>query len=251
MRLKLLGTGDSGGVPVWGCECALCHRARSVTSLRRRPTSAALTAGSTSLLIDAGRSDLSDLVVPGSVRGVLLTHFHVDHVQGLFPLRWGSGSTLPVWCPPDPDGCADLYRHPGVLDFRPVEAFTPFDIGPVQVTAIPLEHSKLCFGWLVAHAGKHLAWLSDTIGLGAESLAFLAEHSIDLAVVDCTHPPSNTPPRNHNGLDQALDVIAELAPKRALLVHLSHHCARYFEEHSNGLPRQVSVAHDGLTVAIA
>jgi ribonuclease BN (tRNA processing enzyme) len=32
---------------------------------------------------------------------VLLTHYHLDHVQGLFPLRWGVGAPIPVYGPPD------------------------------------------------------------------------------------------------------------------------------------------------------
>jgi phosphoribosyl 1,2-cyclic phosphate phosphodiesterase len=36
----------------------------------------------------------------------LLTHYHLDHVQGLFPLRWGVGAPIPVYGPPDDAGCA-------------------------------------------------------------------------------------------------------------------------------------------------
>ncbi len=57
---------------------------------------------------------------------MLLTHYHPDHVQGLFHLRWGCGESIPVYGPKDPQGCADLYRHPGVLDFQvPLKPFKP------------------------------------------------------------------------------------------------------------------------------
>ncbi len=42
----------------------------------------------------------------------------MDHVQGLFPLRWGVGDKIPVYGPPDEQGCDDLFKHPGLLDFQ-------------------------------------------------------------------------------------------------------------------------------------
>ncbi|MGK3928170.1 hypothetical protein, partial [Enterococcus faecium] len=75
---------------------------------------------------------------------IMLTHYHMDHVQGLFPLRWGMGELIPVFGPPDSQGCDDLFKHPGILDFQ--APFTPFE--PVQwpgitVTPVPLQHSKI------------------------------------------------------------------------------------------------------------
>ncbi|MEX0633936.1 hypothetical protein M8494_25840 [Serratia ureilytica] len=41
----------------------------------------------------------------------------MDHVQGLFPLRWGCGNSILVYGPPDEQGCDDLFKHPGILGF--------------------------------------------------------------------------------------------------------------------------------------
>ncbi len=75
-------------------------------------------------LLDAGRPDLMEHHPAGSFQQVLLTHYHLDHVQGLFPLRWGVGASIPVYGPPDDAGCDDLLKHPGLLDFS--HTVTPF-----------------------------------------------------------------------------------------------------------------------------
>ena len=118
MKLTLLGTGNAAGMPVYGCECQRCTLARVDRSQQRSACSALLEVGEHRYLIDAGQLHLCERFPHGTLQGIFLTHFHPDHVQGLFELRWGVNITLPVYCPPDPQGCADLYKHPGILDFQ-------------------------------------------------------------------------------------------------------------------------------------
>lgn len=122
MRITFLGTGAAGGVPLYGCRCEACTLAMENPALRRAPCSALIETGDTRILIDGGLMDLHTRFAPGELDAILLTHFHPDHVQGLFHLRWGRGPRIPVLIPPDPDGCADLFRHPGILDFQPQTA---------------------------------------------------------------------------------------------------------------------------------
>src|SRR5690606_41488948 len=92
--------------------------------LRRNPWRGLLEMVDVKLMIDAGRTDLCERFAPGELQGIILTHYHMDHVMGLFQLRWGANLTIPVYGPDDPVGCDDLYKHPGILDFRP--PFKPF-----------------------------------------------------------------------------------------------------------------------------
>lgn len=143
LTLTLTGTGGAQGVPAWGCECAACARARRSPQYRRQPCSGVVKFNDAITLIDAGLHDLADRWSPGSFQQFLLTHYHMDHVQGLFPLRWGVGDPIPVYGPPDEQGCDDLFKHPGLLDFsHTVEPFVVFDLQGLQVTPLPLNHSK-------------------------------------------------------------------------------------------------------------
>ncbi len=233
--LTLTGTGGAQGVPAWGCECAACARARRSPQYRRQPCSGVVKFNDAITLIDAGLHDLADRWSPGSFQQFLLTHYHMDHVQGLFPLRWGVGDPIPVYGPPDEQGCDDLFKHPGLLDFsHTVEPFVVFDLQGLQVTPLPLNHSKLTFGYLLETAHSRVAWLSDTAGLPEKTLKFLRNNQPQVMVMDCSHPPRADAPRNHCDLNTVLALNQVIRSPRVILTHISHQFDAWLME--NALP---------------
>lgn len=250
MRLTLLGTGDAGGVPCYGCDCAACRRARQDPTYRRQPCSALLDWGTERWLIDGGLTDLGDRFPPGTLSGILLTHFHVDHVQGLFHLRWGVGDSITVHCPPDPQGCADLYRNPGLLRFQPLTAFTPLPLGLGLVTPVPLQHSKLTFGYCFEDSDGKLAYLTDTVGLPPKTQRFLQRWQPDVVVLDCAHPPQLQPLRNHNDMTRALATLTDLQPRQSWLTHIGHGCDRWFLANQPSLPDSIHLSRDGDIISL-
>ncbi|NYT85847.1 phosphonate metabolism protein PhnP [Pollutimonas harenae] len=246
MRLTLLGTGNAGQVPVYNCFCAACERARAKPQYRRGPCSALLEFGTQRWLVDAGLTDLAERFPPGSLSGIIQTHYHADHAQGLLHLRWGLDMSLPVLGPPDPDGLADLYKYPGILDFsRKLEAFVPAQLDGCVVTPVPLAHSKITYGYVFEAEGQRYAYLTDTVGLPPDTQAFLARQPLDLLVLDCSFAPTTTAPRNHNDLSRALDTIHALNVKQAVLTHISHGLDVWLMDEANTLPDGVVVGHDG------
>ncbi len=245
MKITLLGTGDVRQVPVYGCDCEACYRARIDVSYVRRPCSAMLESGGLRLLLDGGLTDLSHRFKPGDLDAILLTHYHVDHVQGLFHLRWGLGPTIPVLGPDDQNGCADLLKHPGMLEFRPpLVAFETFRMGALEITPLPLQHSKPTYGYLFHEGTRSIAYLTDTVGLPAETEAFLKLQTLDLMVLDCSHPPSDTPPRNHNDLNMALAIHHSIRPQKTVLTHIGHELDALFAQKLIELPAGVYLAED-------
>ncbi|VFT22678.1 carbon-phosphorus lyase complex accessory protein [Pseudomonas aeruginosa] len=242
MRLTLLGTGDARQVPVYGCDCPACRNARADAGLRRRPCSALLECAGQRWLIDSGLVDLCERFPPHSLDGILQTHYHADHAQGLLHLRWGQGLVIPVHGPADPEGLADLYKHPGILDFsQPFGAFERRQWGALAATALPLVHSKPTFGYLLEGASeegtiRRLAYLTDTVGLPADSASRLLAAPLDLLVLDCSMPPQEQPPRNHNDLTRALECIDSLRPRRAVLTHVGHTLDAWLLDHPAALP---------------
>ena len=249
MRLTLLGTGDARQVPVYGCQCVACTAALADHDLRRLPCSALIECADQRWLIDSGLSDLTERFPPRSLSGILQTHYHADHAQGLLHLRWGQGLVIPVHGPADPEGLADLYKHPGILDFsQPFAAFERRALGALQVTALPLAHSKPTFGYLFEGDGQRFAYLTDTVGLPDDTREYLQRAPLDLLVLDCSMPPQPQPPRNHNDLTLALQTIEWLRPGRAVLTHVGHTLDAWLMEHSGQLPGNVVVGRDGITV---
>lgn len=248
MRLTLLGTGAAGGVPRYGCACPACARARRDPRCIRRPCSALVEAGDTSILIDAGLMDLHERFPPGRLTAVVLTHLHPDHVQGLFHLRWGVGRPLPVYRPPDLQGCADLYKHPGLLDFRPLSTFEPFALGAFHFTPLPLTHSRPTLGYAIEHAdGARFAYLTDTCGLPRDTEKFLRTWGEFELILDCSYPPGSEP-GNHNDWDSALSSVAALRPRHTWLTHIDHTLDAWLLENLVVLPECLSVGQDGLVV---
>ena len=251
MRLVFQGSGDSAGVPVYGCRCAVCHAARTDPAVRRGPSSVLLEADETRVLIDAGMADLCARFAPGTLTSILLTHYHVDHVQGLFHMRWGTNLRVPVIGPEDTEGCADLFKYPGILDFsRRAKPFNSLQLGTLQVTPVPLQHSVPTLGYVVEHGGKRLAYLTDTRGLPEATKAWLSKAAIDLMVIDCMFPP-NSAPSNHNNVDTALACHDAVHPVRTLFTHISHDTDMWLREHAERLPANVAIAHDGLECSLA
>ncbi|MDR2092437.1 MAG: phosphonate metabolism protein PhnP [Azoarcus sp.] len=280
LRLTFLGTGNAAQTPVYGCACPVCARARQETAYRRGPCSALLEIAGQRWLIDSGLPDLAERFPVGSLTGILQTHYHADHAEGLLRLRWGLAPPLPVYGPDDPAGFADLYRHPGPLDFsRPFTAFerrrmtsanrarpmgeeypvegeplASDDTGVFYVTAIPLAHSRPCFGYLIEAApadsarNVRLAYLTDTVGLPPESETYLKRQRIDLLVLDATFPPQPSAPRNHNDLTRALQTAAVLAPGKTLLTHIGHTLDAWLSSPDAQLPPGVACAKDGAYV---
>jgi phosphoribosyl 1,2-cyclic phosphate phosphodiesterase len=250
MKVTFLGTGDAGGVPLYGCDCVACSKARSLAALRRGPCSALVESGDTRVLIDAGLMDLAERFPPNSLAAIVLTHFHPDHVQGLFHLRWGIGTPIRVYSPPDKDGCADLYKHHGILEFMQLTKFVPIVIGGCRLTPLPLEHSKRTFGYFIEDGtGAGFAYLTDTIGLPRDTQDFLEGKCFDLAL-DCTHAPQ-TVARNHNDLATALHIVGRIAPRHTWLTHISHEMDAWLLANEASLPGNVSVVRDGQTEGIA
>lgn len=269
MRVSFLGTGDAGGVPLYGCDCVACLRARADTAYRRRNCSALIETRTTRILLDAGLTDLTDRFPPGSLSAILVTHFHPDHVQGLLHLRWGRGTPIPVFAPPDSEGCADLYKNHGLLQFQALAKFEAVTVGDLCITPLPLIHSRPTFGYAIEdQLGARFAYLTDTSGLPPRTESFLQAWQPDGMAIDCCHPPREQAPRNHNDFSRALDCLnaagigtgseTESGTGNATgsgaesgagwLTHLGHDFDLWEMGNQVELPPGVRIARDGETV---
>lgn len=247
MRLTLLGTGNSAGMPLYGCDCERCNDVRLNPPLRRGPACARIEVEDNAYLIDAGLMEIADKYPAGSLAGIFLTHFHPDHIQGLLHLRWGTGNKIPVYCPPDSTGCADLFKHPGILDFNKQKKFVTFELGNLKITPLPLIHSKVTFGYLFEYNKKRIAYLTDTKGLPPKTLTWLNQQPLDLLVIDTCFSPLRDS-SGHNNLTDTLLIHSQLQPKRTVLTHISHEFDVWLNQNASILPQAVSAAQDNQIV---
>lgn len=261
MLFTVLGTGSAAQLPVYNCRCLACERALANSSFIRRPASAMLRIDRDVYLFDSGLMDLrarfpspaADDTVSPRLKAIFQTHYHADHAQGLLNLRWGVDTRLPVYGPVDKEGFADLYKFPGILDFSPtLQPFQRMELtledasSPVEITALPLQHSRPTLGYLIeVTGGKALAYLTDTGGLSPRVIELLREKEVDYLIIDCSFDPT-VEFKGHNNLSQALALVPQLQAKSFYLTHIDHSLDSYLIKNPEQLTQGVQLARDGM-----
>jgi len=252
MKLTFLGTGTSTGVPSIGCDCETC-RSEDPRDKRLRVSVLIENAGRT-VLIDTS-SDFRQQALRARINyldAVLITHCHVDHVFGLDdirPLNFRYGA-MPIFA--NEPAWTDLRRifqyifEPshfggGLPQLIPhtVMSQASFNIGEdLLITPIEVIHGKLP---VIAYRLNEFAYATDLKSIPQASMDAL--RGLDVLVLDCVRiKPHST----HLCLEEALDIIADLAPQRAFLTHLNHDILH--ERDSRLLPDNVEFAFDGLVI---
>jgi phosphoribosyl 1,2-cyclic phosphate phosphodiesterase len=252
--LVVLGCGTSMGVPMIGCDCAVCTSTNPKNSRTRPSVLFQLPGGN--LLIDTGPELRIQLVRERiqDVNAVLYTHYHVDHLFGLDDVRvfpWKHNRPMPVYCTDDVEevirSAFSYAFHPPPSDapsfvlpqlvFHRID-HRPFELLGETVTPIPLLHGR--FNVLGFRVGD-LAYCTDVNRIPDASWPLLA--GLDTLILDCLRPGESHP--SHFGLDDALAVIERVKPKRTYFTHMSH---KWDVDHLPPLPPNVEPAFDGLRI---
>lgn len=251
-----LGTGTSHGVPTIGCGCPTCTSPDPKN--RRTRCAVALGLPEGNLLIDTPPELRIQLIREriGLIHALLYTHGHADHLFGLddvriFPLYLGH--EMPVYCESaveksirrsfdyafDPE--VQSYPAGGVpkLVFRRID-LEPFRVLGCHVTPLRMIHGRY---QVLGFRFGNIAYCTDTKIIPRESMEQL--QGLDVLILDCLrHEPHPT----HLSVDEALVIVKELAPKRTLLTHISHHLEH--ETTNRELPPGVQLAYDGLRIPL-
>lgn len=256
LKITFLGTGTSQGIPMVGCDCAVClsddprdNRTRS--SLYIETPEAAW-------VVDTG-PDFRFQCLRERVRRVdaaLYTHSHTDHIVGFDDLRpfCFSGDALPIYA--SPETMADLARvfafaftgevaFPGYVRPDPRIISQPFNIGETTITPLLVEHGRAhVFGYLFEREGERLAaYLSDCKAVAEGVVERIAgvKHLIVDALRIKRHP-------THMSVEEALAFSASVKPGATWFTHLCHDLGHVETEAT--LPPGVRLAYDGLQLPI-
>lgn len=253
VRITVLGSGTSVGVPSVLCECDVCT-STDPRDQRLRP-SVYLSYNGRGVLIDTTpdfRTQALRFRIP-RVDAVLFTHSHADHIMGLDDLRpynfrqrqqipiFGSAETLgniqrAFWyvfeAGPQESAIPKLKVHE--LTGRPFELFG------MTITPVPLLHGKQqIYGFRFGRA----AYLTDHSDIPAESQRLLED--LDVLFLDALR---YKPHPTHTTVDKALDWVNRLRPRRAFFTHMCHDVGHARAEAR--FPEHVRLAYDGLVVDV-
>lgn len=261
-RFTILGSGSSGGVPRIGGDWGSCDplepknkRLRS-SFLVEQGEGEALT----QLLVDTSPDMRAQLIASDISRldGVVYTHSHADHIHGIDDLRviyFNRGERIPVFY--DAATGAALWQKFGYCFEQPDDAhYKPIlygqEIVPLETFSVSGEGGAIdVLPFLQHHGHGHslgfrfggLAYATDVHEFPDQSLEQL--EGLDVLILDALRYTSHP---CHFSVAEALEVIEQVKPKRAILTHL--HIDLDYQTLKAELPAHVEPAYDGMVIEL-
>ena len=255
MQVTFLGSGTSHGVPMIGCDCAVC-RSDDPRDSRFRPSVLLSFAGGAQVLVDTP-PDLRSQALRFGVRrvdAVVYTHSHADHIFGFDEIRRFNvmgGKPMPLFA----DACtlADLRRAfvyafeqqaengGGIPQVEAVEITGPFEAAGQRFVPVPILHgTRPILGYRVGG----FAYLTDCSLVPDESYSLLT--GLDVLVLSALrHRPHPT----HFTVAAAVETAARIGATRTVFTHMCHDLGH--EATSRELPDGMALAYDGLVVEVS
>ena len=248
LKLTVLGSGTSMGVPTLGCHCAVCE-SPDPHDKRTRPSV---------LLSYAGRNVVIDTTPDfryqamrahiDRLDAVIYTHAHADHILGLDdirPFNLKQKGAVPLYGAPET--LALLRRQFAyIFDEAPAESTVPlvelheidgpFDLFGAKIIPVPAMHgSQPVLGFRIGS----VAYLTDFSRVPESSKALL--QNLDHIILDALR---YVPHPTHSTIEQSLALVRELQPKHAWFTHICHDLGH--ADANARLPENVRLAYDGL-----
>ena len=251
LKITVLGSGTSHGVPMIGCDCPVCTSS-DLHDRRTRP-SITIEYGDTSLLIDTG-PELRLQCLANDVRrvdAVLYTHFHVDYVAGLDDLRrfnwlqdgpipcYGQAATLDRLRQMFPYVFDSATQQPSAipqLSLHLIEG--PLEIGGRTITPIPLFHGDLpVLGFRVGD----FAYCTDVSEIPSTSRPLL--EGLSVLILDALRI---RPHPTHFNLQQAVEQARDIGAQRTYFTHIAHEMGH--DQTNRSLPDGMALGYDGQVI---
>ncbi|MCW3077182.1 MAG: fold metallo-hydrolase [Bacteroidetes bacterium] len=253
LKVTFLGTGTSQGVPVIACDCEVCT-SKDVRDNRLR-TSVLIESSTTTVVIDSGPDFRQQLLREKlkHLHAVVFTHEHKDHIAGLDEVRafnYFDKVIMPVYASVRVQEAirrefAYIFsedKYPGIPEIKLITIDNdPFYIGDLFFEPINVLHYKLPVkGFKIQGFG----YVTDANFISEEEKNKLK--NLDVLVLNTLR---REPHISHFTIDQAIELVKELKPKKAYFTHIAHQLGLH-KEVSKELPSNVELAFDGLQLII-
>lgn len=253
MKVTFLGTGTSQGIPIIGSQHPVCLSTNPKD--KRLRVSVLLEWEDITILIDCGPDFRQQLLRTNCTKidAVLFTHEHSDHTAGLDDLRpfYFRQGDMPVYAHKRVlEALKKRFeyifetnnKYPGVLtlDTHPIENQS-FFVEDKKIIPVEVYHHKLpVFGFRV----ENFAYITDAKTITKEEIEKL--QNLDVLVINALRIE---PHLSHLNLEEAIELIKQIRPKKAYLTHISHHMG-FHDEVQKTLPKSIFLAYDQLEIIV-
>lgn len=250
IKIRILGSGTSTGVPEIGCTCPVCTS--SDARDHRLRTSALLEVNGTRLLMDCG-PDFRQQMLPlpfKKLDAVLVTHDHYDHVSGLDDLRpFSRLSEIPIYVRPNVAEqlrirmpyCFVDQTYPGApkIFLKEILTYQPFAIGGVSIMPLTVMHGK---AKILGYRIGNLGYITDMSSMPDESYELLK--GLEVLIMNALRIE---PHPTHQNLEEAIEAAQRIGAKKTYFIHMAHHIGLHAEVEQS-LPNNIHLAYDGLVI---
>ncbi|HUR32275.1 MAG TPA: MBL fold metallo-hydrolase [Vicinamibacterales bacterium] len=266
VRVTLLGTGTSHGVPMIGCDCATC-RSTDPRDRRSRPSIViertdpvdgppSFRQSVRSVLVDTS-TDLRQQALTHNLRrvdAILFTHSHADHILGLDEVRRFNviqKSAIPAYG--DARTVADLRQTfsyifnastpqgGGLPKLTLSTVAGPFTLGGLEIQPVPLLHGARP---ILGYRFGSFAYLTDCNVIPDGSWPLL--QGVRTLVLDALR---EKPHPTHFNVTQAIDAARRIGADRTYFTHVCHDLG--YVETCARLPDGIELAYDGQVIELS
>jgi phosphoribosyl 1,2-cyclic phosphate phosphodiesterase len=251
-KVVILGSGTSQGIPVIACDCHVCISDDKKD--KRSRASILIQVGEENYVIDTGPDFRYQMLREKvkSLRGVIFTHEHKDHLAGLDDVRafnYKENRAMEVYCTAEVEQALKREfhyifseeRYPGIPKVELIRIKNDKIVLRNNLELLPIEvlHYKMP---VKAYRFGDFTYITDAKKISKEETEKVI--GTKTLVVNALHRSEHL---SHFNLKEALDFIEFVKPEKAYLTHISHLFGTHSEIEAD-LPPNVYAAYDGLTL---
>lgn len=255
MKITILGSGTSQGIPIITCDCEVCHS--NDPRDKRLRTSILIETENTTLCIDAG-PDFRHQMLRTNVKkldAILISHEHKDHIGGLDDVRpfiFRQQKPMIVYASSSAQKeirreysyafVKQDERYPGAPAFE----LKTINNHPIEINELIIEPIKLKHFTLTSYGFRigNFAYITDLSELPKKGYSKLK--GVEYLIIEALR---HKPHYSHICLSEAIDIAQRIGAKKVWFTHISHDMGKYADINPT-LPENMMLAYDGLEIII-